>query len=58
MFVELQLLAMDYTIFEFTQESGYLSLSRSARVRLGIPVHKLYIGKPLYQSSKLVLSMC
>jgi len=44
-YVELQVLTVDYTIFEFSQESGYLSLSKSMRYKLGIPVQTLYVGE-------------
>ncbi len=43
--VALRLLTFEYTILEFSQESGYLSLSPAARSRLNISVVKVYIGE-------------
>lgn len=41
----LQMASLDYTLLEFTQEAGYLSLSPYSRAKLKIPVEKVYIGK-------------
>ena len=46
-FVGVNLYSVDYTILEFSQESGYLSLTHSARERLNISTRYLYISKSL-----------
>ena len=53
--LELQAVSMDYTLLEFSQEAGYLSLSHYSRAKLKIPVEKLYIGKSLSLSLSLSL---
>ena len=41
----LKRLAFDYTILEFAQEPGYLSLTHSSREKLNITVMRVYIGR-------------
>lgn len=48
------MLVMDYTILEFSQEPGYLSLTSHARSRLNISVVKMYIGK-LYLATEYIM---
>ena len=41
----LKLLALDYSLLEFTRETGYLSLTSTTRARLNISVIKIYVGE-------------
>ena len=45
LYLALKHLAFDYTILEFAQEPGYLSLTHSSRTKLNITVMKVYIGR-------------
>ena len=45
LYLALKRLAFDYTILEFAQEPGYLSLTHSSRTKLNITVVKVYIGR-------------
>lgn len=46
---DLQMLVLDYTLLEFSQEPGYISLTDSSRSKLNISVMKIYVGKKLLQ---------
>ena len=43
--IGLKLLCFDYSILEFAQEPGYLSLTQSSRAKLNVTVKKLFVGK-------------
>ncbi len=56
--IGLQFLALDYTVFEFSQEPGFLSITDSARAKLNISVVRLYVGMWYAEKFYKIIKVC